>query len=507
MFLTMFSHTSCFYILLLTFHIATSTEDNDALLSKVVNNINDGKTENKLQSIQTSFKSSNTLRNYNHMRYKDSIPFLRHNLIKPHYKNKSYVPVALKNINKRQSAFYYAQKRMNNKKYLQHRDGQFEFQCNLRCCSYNKMQLDKNKLQKCYEQCYPSSVILCNIVTETSIKEYDNKTSNKHRISHPNNRNIIQIKNNVKNSNMLCFNTCNNFTSTIIKSISVFQTVYNYSEIFNIIKCYFPEEKLLEMCFQGTTESYLHYVCFRKQYQGPLNYILRKIKVKHKTGISPKILTNFSILHFSRDVKLNKCCIKSVSHYNISAQYNRGIKRIHQIKLKGKILSSEFYRIKRNLKSFQPNISKPQMMKHPYQFLHRIRKRNTENDTTSIFESDKTDINNSTLYPLRSNVSTDGVENLNTSSNISFDISSNIIDPFKRRGEDGVIYIHGLFEMSVGDCRIYPETGWFEYKAAQLAIQHVNEKNVIDGYRLEMYHNDTRVSTLFIFPKKLHKLL
>lgn len=485
--------------------MATSSGDNDALLSKVVNNINGDITENKLRNTHPSMKSSNTLREYNHTRYKDSIPFLRLNLIKLHFKNKSHVSLALKNIGKRQS-FHYAQNKMNNKKYIRHIDGQVGFQYNFICFSYNKIRVEKKKPPKCYKQCFPSSDILCNIVPEASFKKYNNKKSNKLWNSHSINRNIIEIKSNVEKSSMLCFNVCSNFTSTIRKTMSVFQTVYSCSEIFNAIKDYFPDEKLHKICFQGTTESFLCQ-CFRKKHQRTLNYFERKIKVKHKTGISPNILSHISILHFPRDVKLNKCCLIFVSHCNDSGNHNRRIKRTPQINLKGKSVTRENHRITRNQKSFQPDISNREMMKHPYQFLHKIRKRNIENDTSSIFESDSIDINNATLYSLGSNVSTDGVENFNTSSNVTFDISSDIIiDPFKRRGEDGVIYIHGLFEMSVGDCRIYPETGRFEYKAAQLAIQHVNEKNVIDGYRLEMYHNDTMVSTIYMF-LKLHKLL
>ncbi|XP_035233839.1 uncharacterized protein LOC118205657, partial [Stegodyphus dumicola] len=66
------------------------------------------------------------------------------------------------------------------------------------------------------------------------------------------------------------------------------------------------------------------------------------------------------------------------------------------------------------------------------------------------------------------------------------------MNPYRRRGEEGIIYIHGLFEMSGGSCRINPQTGPFEYKAAQLAIKHINDKKIIDGYQLRMYHNDTQ---------------
>ncbi|GBO24750.1 hypothetical protein AVEN_268667-1 [Araneus ventricosus] len=57
-----------------------------------------------------------------------------------------------------------------------------------------------------------------------------------------------------------------------------------------------------------------------------------------------------------------------------------------------------------------------------------------------------------------------------------------------------IVYLHGLFEMSRGECRDFPETGLYEYKAALAAIQHINERNTIDGYKLQMYHNDTQVS-------------
>ncbi|KAG8182613.1 hypothetical protein JTE90_021749 [Oedothorax gibbosus] len=55
----------------------------------------------------------------------------------------------------------------------------------------------------------------------------------------------------------------------------------------------------------------------------------------------------------------------------------------------------------------------------------------------------------------------------------------------------GVIYIHGLFELSKGECRDYPDTGRYEFEAAKFAIRQINERKVIDGYQLEMYYNDT----------------
>ncbi|KAF8790456.1 Gamma-aminobutyric acid type B receptor subunit like protein [Argiope bruennichi] len=55
-----------------------------------------------------------------------------------------------------------------------------------------------------------------------------------------------------------------------------------------------------------------------------------------------------------------------------------------------------------------------------------------------------------------------------------------------------IVYLHGLFEMSRGDCRDFPETGVYEYKAALLAIQHINSRDIIEGYKLQMYYNDTQ---------------
>ncbi|GFS69808.1 gamma-aminobutyric acid type B receptor subunit 2 [Nephila pilipes] len=72
-----------------------------------------------------------------------------------------------------------------------------------------------------------------------------------------------------------------------------------------------------------------------------------------------------------------------------------------------------------------------------------------------------------------------------TADNMTFENITTEIDTKK------IIYIHGLFEMSRGECRDFPETGHYEYKAAQLAIRHINDRNLIDGYRLQMYHNDT----------------
>lgn len=122
----------------------------------------------------------------------------------------------------------------------------------------------------------------------------------------------------------------------------------------------------------------------------------------------------------------------------------------------------------------------------PFTTVHAVKKREIKNPEQG---------NNYTiLHPTEMDfIQEDDHENYTFHTTDSFPVSFENIDPLERRGEEGVIYIHGLFEMSGGECRVYPETGRLEFQAAQLAIQHVNEKNIIDGYRVEMYYNDTKV--------------
>ncbi|EEC19551.1 hypothetical protein ISCGN_027286 [Ixodes scapularis] len=54
-----------------------------------------------------------------------------------------------------------------------------------------------------------------------------------------------------------------------------------------------------------------------------------------------------------------------------------------------------------------------------------------------------------------------------------------------------VLYVLGLFELT-GPCDA-ARGGPSEKAAANLAIRHVNERDVVPGYRLEMYDNDTKV--------------
>ncbi|KAH9373397.1 hypothetical protein HPB48_009442 [Haemaphysalis longicornis] len=54
------------------------------------------------------------------------------------------------------------------------------------------------------------------------------------------------------------------------------------------------------------------------------------------------------------------------------------------------------------------------------------------------------------------------------------------------------VYVLGLFELT-GSCEA-ARGGRAERAAARMAIEDVNERGVIPGYRLEMYDNDTRVS-------------
>ncbi|XP_064483101.1 gamma-aminobutyric acid type B receptor subunit 2-like [Ornithodoros turicata] len=65
--------------------------------------------------------------------------------------------------------------------------------------------------------------------------------------------------------------------------------------------------------------------------------------------------------------------------------------------------------------------------------------------------------------------------------------------PFPVVGDDKkaqVVFLLGLFELS-GPCKA-AENGIAEREAARMAIEHVNERGVIPGYRLEMYDNDTK---------------
>ncbi|XP_077984600.1 gamma-aminobutyric acid type B receptor subunit 1-like [Glandiceps talaboti] len=50
------------------------------------------------------------------------------------------------------------------------------------------------------------------------------------------------------------------------------------------------------------------------------------------------------------------------------------------------------------------------------------------------------------------------------------------------------IYIGGLFSLN----GTYAKSGQSELLAAKLAIEHINERNVLPGYQLTMYHNDTQ---------------
>lgn len=63
--------------------------------------------------------------------------------------------------------------------------------------------------------------------------------------------------------------------------------------------------------------------------------------------------------------------------------------------------------------------------------------------------------------------------------------------------EDGkvIIYILGLFEFSTAKgLRL---EGFSEANAAQLAVKHVNENNVIPGYILKLLVNDTKVRNVY----------
>lgn len=63
--------------------------------------------------------------------------------------------------------------------------------------------------------------------------------------------------------------------------------------------------------------------------------------------------------------------------------------------------------------------------------------------------------------------------------------SADVSDDVRR-----TVYLLGLFELT-GSCEA-ARGGRAERAAARMAIRHVNERNVVPGYRLEMYDNDTR---------------
>lgn len=58
-------------------------------------------------------------------------------------------------------------------------------------------------------------------------------------------------------------------------------------------------------------------------------------------------------------------------------------------------------------------------------------------------------------------------------------------------GSKSVIYIGGLFDLSDGEWSL---SGRSELAAAELAIEHVNAKNIVPGHLLELVNNDTQVS-------------
>lgn len=54
-----------------------------------------------------------------------------------------------------------------------------------------------------------------------------------------------------------------------------------------------------------------------------------------------------------------------------------------------------------------------------------------------------------------------------------------------------IVSILGLFELSVGDA---PRTdGASELAAAKLAVEHVNKRGLLPGYKLHLITNDTKV--------------
>ncbi|GBM40236.1 hypothetical protein AVEN_183552-1 [Araneus ventricosus] len=117
---------------------------------------------------------------------------------------------------------------------------------------------------------------------------------------------------------------------------------------------------------------------------------------------------------------------------------------------------------------------------------HKSVKRSADSD---IEDTSNADVTNETVTTVNISAENMTMDIWNaTTDNVTTEIVTTETD--LRR----IVYLHGLFEMSRGECRDFPETGLYEYKAALVAIQHINERNTIDGYKLQMYHNDTQVS-------------
>ncbi|KAI4463297.1 gaba-b receptor [Holotrichia oblita] len=72
--------------------------------------------------------------------------------------------------------------------------------------------------------------------------------------------------------------------------------------------------------------------------------------------------------------------------------------------------------------------------------------------------------------------------------------------------EDGkvIIYVLGLFEFSTANGRRFE--GFSEANAAQLAVSHVNENNVIPGYILKLLVNDTKCDPGVAVDRLFHAL-
>ena len=71
-----------------------------------------------------------------------------------------------------------------------------------------------------------------------------------------------------------------------------------------------------------------------------------------------------------------------------------------------------------------------------------------------------------------------------------------VAEPFHLSPALKKLYIGGLFELSDTS---YTKTGTSELAAATLALKHINEKQFIPGYYLDMVYNDTMVSATYAF--------
>lgn len=124
----------------------------------------------------------------------------------------------------------------------------------------------------------------------------------------------------------------------------------------------------------------------------------------------------------------------------------------------------------------------------------RNEKRNDTFDESWLLDISSTDVKSSTeKLTTTPNVTYSDFENVtkkdkNASEGRMIDVTEPSIRPIEKTN----ITILGLFEMTYG-AKPRPE-GSCEFEAAKLAVERVNESNVLKRFRLRLIHNDTKVS-------------